>query len=261
MSLFDIMVKSIIMNGVEIWGYKERKDIEKLQVKYIKWILGLDKCTPDYIVLEETKRDKIRTEAGKRVLDFEKVMRYKTNNGLLRECRKELDKEPRRTTKWRRQREEFLEAKGWSRWEMEAREQNGEDITTEWMEKDRAEVYKIREERIRNTRYLPEYNTWRVQGIPGYLTKPGEKGEIKMMARFRCGNEGLANKFWTQDREKMCRCCGFIEETYEHITKECTEFEKTEMEVRTLMCKENEGKEWMHRVLKRRREVSEIPVT
>lgn len=257
MAMFDIMVKSIVMFGVEIWGYKERSDIEKLQVKYIKWILGLDKCTPDYIVLEETKRDKIRTLAGKRVLDFERTMKRETNNMLLRECRREMDKKNKRETKWKKDREEFLEKKGWSRWEMEAKEERGEDIITEWMERDRAEVNKAHQERIERTRYIPEYNSWQKDGIPEYLEKPGENGETKMIARFRCGNEALANRFWNKDRQKMCRCCGFMEETYEHIAKECSKMERTEMEVRSLMINENEGKKWMRKVWKRRKEVLE----
>lgn len=53
------------MYGAEIWVWEEREEIEQLQLKYFKWLLGLHKTTLSYIVLEETKRRKMRFEAGK----------------------------------------------------------------------------------------------------------------------------------------------------------------------------------------------------
>lgn len=38
MRLFDAMVKGIVMYGVEIWGWKEQTEIERLQEKYMKWV-------------------------------------------------------------------------------------------------------------------------------------------------------------------------------------------------------------------------------
>jgi len=53
--------------GVEIWGWKEREGMERLEERYLKWIFGLDSKTPGYIVREEVKRNKLRERAGKRV--------------------------------------------------------------------------------------------------------------------------------------------------------------------------------------------------
>lgn len=62
--------------AAEIWGWKEAEKLEKLQVKYIKWILGLDFNTLTYIVLEEIKTEKIRIEAGR----SSKIQRMNENN-------------------------------------------------------------------------------------------------------------------------------------------------------------------------------------
>jgi len=48
------------MYGAEIWGWKERGELEIIQKKYVKWSLDLDNCTPDYIVYRESGLDKIR---------------------------------------------------------------------------------------------------------------------------------------------------------------------------------------------------------
>ncbi|KOC71279.1 hypothetical protein WH47_02363 [Habropoda laboriosa] len=70
MYLFDMLVLGVLMYGVELWGFKERAEIEKIQVRYIKWTLGLDIRTPGYLVLEESKREKLRVKAGIRAWKF-----------------------------------------------------------------------------------------------------------------------------------------------------------------------------------------------
>lgn len=64
LKLFDSTVKGVLYYGVEIWGYREWKEIEALQEKYLKWILGLERTTPEYIAREELKRSKLRVETG-----------------------------------------------------------------------------------------------------------------------------------------------------------------------------------------------------
>ena len=46
-----------LLYGAEIFGWKEREKMEVIQNKYIKWCLRLERSTPEYIVLEETKRE------------------------------------------------------------------------------------------------------------------------------------------------------------------------------------------------------------
>ena len=62
--LFDYLVKSVMAYGCEIWGWKEHKELEKIQLDYFRWVLRLDFCTPRYIIYEETKIDKLKISWG-----------------------------------------------------------------------------------------------------------------------------------------------------------------------------------------------------
>ncbi|KOC71370.1 hypothetical protein WH47_02415 [Habropoda laboriosa] len=99
------------MYGLELWGFKGRAEIEKIQVGYIKWTLGLDIRTPGYLVLEESKREKLRVKAGIRVWKFEEGVRKDVGRKIVKECLKgkEANKEQTRTGK---EREEYLKRNG-----------------------------------------------------------------------------------------------------------------------------------------------------
>jgi hypothetical protein len=47
------------------------------------------------------------------------------------------------------------------------------------------------------------------------LTGRKSAKERKMMARFRCGNEERADKYWTEREERRCRTCSEERETIE----------------------------------------------
>jgi hypothetical protein len=87
--MFDSLVKSVMMYGAEIWGWREQEGLEGVQGKYLKWVLGVDRETPGYIVMEETKRDGIRIEAGKRAIRFQERLIERGECRILQECLKE----------------------------------------------------------------------------------------------------------------------------------------------------------------------------
>lgn len=58
----------------------------------------MDKCTPGYIVREETKIENISIEAGKRVLKFQDKIKREPENRILKECRRETQKSEWRKT-------------------------------------------------------------------------------------------------------------------------------------------------------------------
>ena len=47
--LFDRLVWTVMGYGVEIWGWKERQEMESLQTRYMNWTLGLERRTPGYM--------------------------------------------------------------------------------------------------------------------------------------------------------------------------------------------------------------------
>lgn len=54
LKLFDSIVRSIALYGVEIWGWEEKEEIEKLQERYLRWILGVERTTPGYVLYERS---------------------------------------------------------------------------------------------------------------------------------------------------------------------------------------------------------------
>ena len=39
--MFDMLVWSVLSYGVEIWRWKERKSVESLQERFIRWVMGV----------------------------------------------------------------------------------------------------------------------------------------------------------------------------------------------------------------------------
>jgi len=78
---------------VEIWGYKEWKEREAIQEKYLRWVLGLEWNTPGYIVREELKRNKMRVETGWRAGRWEERIQKGEGGEIGRLCMLERRKE------------------------------------------------------------------------------------------------------------------------------------------------------------------------
>lgn len=65
--LFDKLVWSVVGYGVEIWVWKEREVMERVQDRYLKWIMGVGRYTPGYMMRGEIQMDKLNGRAGIRV--------------------------------------------------------------------------------------------------------------------------------------------------------------------------------------------------
>jgi hypothetical protein len=74
MVLCGSMIESILMYGAEIWEWKEQEDVDKVQEKYLREVLGVDRETPCYVIREECKRNRSRVKEGKRAAKFEDKM-------------------------------------------------------------------------------------------------------------------------------------------------------------------------------------------
>ena len=64
------------MYEVELQGFRERGEVERLQLKY-KWTLGLDMSA---------EREKISARAGRRALCFEEGIKEGIGRLVLKEC-------------------------------------------------------------------------------------------------------------------------------------------------------------------------------
>ncbi|XP_017763767.1 PREDICTED: uncharacterized protein LOC108553406 [Eufriesea mexicana] len=92
MWIYDKLVASVISYGVEIWGWKEWEEVEKIQTKYIKWCLGLDRWTPKYIIRKKTLRNKVHTNTINRAARFEEKIETQVKKILLKKCVEEVTK-------------------------------------------------------------------------------------------------------------------------------------------------------------------------
>ncbi|TGZ53811.1 hypothetical protein DBV15_10472 [Temnothorax longispinosus] len=185
--LFDSLVGSVMVYGAEVWGWLEHSNVEGVEARYLRWSLGLEKCTPGYVVLEETKRDKIRIRTAKLAVNFEEKARQgHGRRRWVKKCIKE--REGRGTlTRGRSEREEYL-----SRCVVQ-------DVDLEqWREQgrceDRERQIEEQERLIEGARYNKRYRRIKVAGLLEYLRKKGESGSHKRSH----------NRYWLREEERNC---------------------------------------------------------
>lgn len=123
--MFDALVGSVALYGAEIWGWKNETRLDRIKRKYVKWILGLDIRTPNYILIEETKMIEIRIEAIKRAIIYEEKARN-SEKKLVVECIKDLEKvKTRKEGKWEAARGDILKRIGIDKEEIKRERERG----------------------------------------------------------------------------------------------------------------------------------------
>lgn len=60
--LFGYLVKSVMEYGVELWEWEEKRKLKKIKMDYIRWILGLDFCSPRYLITRELGIEKLKID-------------------------------------------------------------------------------------------------------------------------------------------------------------------------------------------------------
>lgn len=83
------MVQSVITYGVEIWGWEEKKELEKIMIDYIRWIFNLNFCTPRYIVRRELSIEKLKIRWGIRTRRYEEKIKRMEEERWVKSCWKE----------------------------------------------------------------------------------------------------------------------------------------------------------------------------
>ncbi|XP_076660673.1 uncharacterized protein LOC143364045, partial [Halictus rubicundus] len=173
--LFDVLVWPVMAYGVEIWGWEERKEVERTQERYIRWVLGVEWTTPGYMIREETKREKMRIRGARRAWRFEERLRAGKGSEWARLCLQEIEERARgrkKISRWEKGRKEYIEERGDRRREI------------------------------------------RVQERPEYLEKATKEEKWRRVARYRLGNEMRGGRYWEEEEERRCRRCGYEEETW-----------------------------------------------
>ena len=132
--LFQYLVKSVMEYGVEIWGWEEIKDFEKIKTDYFRWVLGLDFCTPRYIVYKETENNKLKIEWGIRALKYEDRLVKQKSDRLTKQCWEEKKKETGSENK-KNYIEKFLNSLGLSQFEIETLRELKKDVYHEIRER------------------------------------------------------------------------------------------------------------------------------
>jgi hypothetical protein len=106
--------------------------VERVQEKYLRWVLEVDRETPGYIVREECKRSKLRVKAGKRAAKFEDRMGGREEYRILSECYRENKKNADE-----KEREKYCRRNGYATEEVERVRAEGGWMCAELSERDR----------------------------------------------------------------------------------------------------------------------------
>lgn len=116
MKMFEALVESVGLFGAEIWDWRKEERLDGIKRKYVKWILGLEKTTPNYKVIEECKITEIKVKAMKRALKYEEEARN-SEKILVKECLKEKKRErgAGKERKWAKLRKKMMGEEGYEK--------------------------------------------------------------------------------------------------------------------------------------------------
>lgn len=69
-NLFDKVVVPVLLYGCEIWGYENIDIIEKIHLKFLKYVLCLKSSTPSYMVYGESGRYPLYVTVYSRMISY-----------------------------------------------------------------------------------------------------------------------------------------------------------------------------------------------
>lgn len=224
--LYRYLVNSVMSYGVEIWGWEEKGELEKVMLDYIRWVFKLDFCTPRYLITREFGVEKQKIRWGIRARKFEEKIKNMEENRWVKICWEEKER-----IGWKEQygieREKYYNRNGWG---IEAQEVRGGDggLAEELVIRE-IDLQRQREEgKIREAKYNKRYKEIILEGSKikywervGELNREGGRG-IRALARARCGNMEEENKYWLPSLERRCGLCKEGKDNLDHFIKECT---------------------------------------
>ncbi|KYM96955.1 hypothetical protein ALC62_12371 [Cyphomyrmex costatus] len=221
----NYFMELVMAYGVEIWGWEEKEDLEKVMMDYVRWIFRLDFCTPRYVIMRELVMDKMRVGWGIRMRRYKQRIKSGGIGDLVIKCWEE-----KRDNGWDdlygQERRSYFNRNGWG---IEARVvmDCSEGFEDELINRERGIQRQWEEGKIRNARYNDRYKTWGiVSGIPVYLKmenlKDWKKGdEVRALMKLRCGNLEEDNKYWIEEGKRKCIFCDSGRDNILHYVREC----------------------------------------
>jgi len=157
--LFDLLVWAVLGYGVEIWGWKERKHIERVQERYMRWLMGVGWRVPGYLIREELQREKLRVRAGRRAWRMEERLAEGKGSGMARRYWEEMRRRARageELSGWEKERQDFFRERGVKLGAMEESRKGGWFNFGEIEKRDKFRDKEERWKRIRGSRF----NKW-----------------------------------------------------------------------------------------------------
>jgi len=227
-NLFKYLVQSVMEYGAEVWGWDEKIELERIMMDYVRWMFGIEFCTPRYIISRELGLMKLNAIWGIRAIRYEERIRIGRAGKLAKECWAEK-KQYRWKDRYGEEKEKFLNNVGWDTNVEERSEWNREEKEKEIIERVKDKMRREEEERIMKSRYNTIYKGIMArEGCPRYLKEEKldelEKGEeIRILVRLRCGNLENANKYWREEEVGRCVFCKKEKDTLEHYVGSCEE--------------------------------------
>ena len=88
--IFDVKIKPILLYGSEIWGLKRYEDIEKVQIKMCKMVLGVGRDVKNNVALGECGRFPVFIDAYVRVVKYWCRLLTMSDDRYPRQCYKML---------------------------------------------------------------------------------------------------------------------------------------------------------------------------
>ena len=226
--LFCYLIKSVMSYGVEIWGWEEKKELEKVMLDYVRWVFNIDFCTPRYIMMLELGLDKLRIKWGIRARRFEEKIKAMEDYRWVKLCWNE-----KRKFGWNdlygKERERYYNRNGWSSQALEGLDGDAaRRIGKELEVRDKDVQVQELESKLSEARYNKRYAVILDRKIrkPKYLSRKhvdsGRNGiGIRVLARFRCGNMEEDNKYWLSEVDRECVFCCKGKDNLNHFVEEC----------------------------------------
>ncbi|XP_033351099.1 uncharacterized protein LOC117234220 [Bombus vosnesenskii] len=200
MKMFGALIESVALFEAEVWGWNMEERLDRVQRGYVKWILGLDMTTPNYILVEECKLVEIKEKVLKRVARYvDEALESKKE--LVMECIKEREREwgngqeEKRAKKRKKGLEEV--AKGGT--QIETGEEQERMTADQIIEDRRKRETEERGKRIRECKYNIHYRNIVKEKLPKYLEGKMKWKDRRILARFRYGNETKVREYWKEE--------------------------------------------------------------